>query len=168
MRKINTRYNRIKILIVFYTLFLVKISLAQGHFYAHDYERDNWQKPELIMDTIGVEAGMTIGEVGAGDGYFTAKLVRRVGESGLIYANDIKEYFVRDINNYRKLAVCKNVKTILGTEENPRFPDSTMDMVVMVYVFHHLTNPVSIMQNIKPSLKLGAKVFIIDPDPVRF
>ncbi|MBN1997555.1 class I SAM-dependent methyltransferase [candidate division KSB1 bacterium] len=144
------------------------ISYAQNFSSPRNAARDRWQKPQIIMDSIGVKAGLTIGEVGAGDGYFTFKLARRVGESGVIYANDIKKDFAQDMEEKCKEAGLTNIKTIVGETENPLFPDSTMDMVVMVYVFHDLSMPVPLMKNIKPSLKAGAKVCIIDRDPDRY
>lgn len=146
----------------------IRISYAQNFSSPRNAARDKWQKPQMIMDSIGVKVGMTIGEVGAGDGYFTFKLARQVGESGVIYANDIKKDFVQEMKDRCEEAGLTNIKTIVGETENPLFPDSTMDMVVMVYVFHDLSRPVPLMKNIKSSLKADAKVCIIDRDPERY
>src|SRR5210317_2229391 len=82
--------------------------------FSYSQGRDSWQQPEKVMDVIGVKAGMTIGEPGAGDGYFTFKLSKRVGKSGKIYANDIKEDELEKIRNRCKTEGIKNIKTILG------------------------------------------------------
>jgi ubiquinone/menaquinone biosynthesis C-methylase UbiE len=149
---------------LFFLFLIYQICTAQNNPSA----RDLWQKPEMIMDSLGIRAGMTIGEVGAGNGYFTVKLARRVGETGVIYANDIKRNFIRDMNQRSQNEGLNNIRAILGKEDHPLFPDSTLDMVIMVYVFHHLTQPVSMMKNIKPALKDGAMVCIVDRDPDRF
>ena len=141
-----------------------QISLAQSNQSA----RDLWQKPEMIMDSLGIKTGMTIGEVGAGGGYFTVKLARRVGETGLIYANDIKRNFISDMNRLSRNEELNNIRAVLGKEDSPLFPDSTLDLVIMVYVFHDLTQPVSMMEHIKPALKKGAMVCVVDRDPDRF
>jgi ubiquinone/menaquinone biosynthesis C-methylase UbiE len=130
--------------------------------------RDQWQKPELIMDSLEIKTGMTIGEIGAGGGYFTVKLARRVGKTGIIYANDIKKNFISEMNRRSRNEGLDNIRAILGKEDHPMFPDSTLDMAVMVYVFHDLTQPVALMKKIKPALKKGALVCIVDRDPDRF
>ena len=65
---------------------------------AHISSRDSWQQPEKIMDTIGVKPGTVIGDVGAGEGYFTFKLAKRVGEHGKIYANDLNEKVLEELS----------------------------------------------------------------------
>lgn len=151
-----------KLRIFLFVLIICSISTAQ------DYWRDDWQKPDMVMDSLGVKTGMTIGEVGAGDGYFTKKLAQRVGESGIIYANDIKNDFIGDMDDLCKKEGLNNIKPILGEVDDPLLPDSTMDMVIMVYVFHDLTKPVALMKNLKSALKTGAKVYIVDRDPDRY
>ncbi len=127
--------------------------------------RDSWQQPDKVMDAIGVRPGMTVGEVGAGYGYFTFKLAGRVGETGLIYANDIKRNALRSIEETARRRNIKHIMTILGDTADPRFPPATMDLVIMVYVFHELAKPVELLQNLKPSLKPNAPVVILERDP---
>jgi len=127
-------------------------------------DRDSWQQPEKVMDVIGVKPGMVIGEPGAGEGYFTFKLSRRVGETGKIYANDIVENKLKRIIKRCEEEDVKNIETVLGKVDNPLFPKNTMDMVIMVYVFHHLEKPVEFLQNIKPSMKPNATLVILERD----
>jgi ubiquinone/menaquinone biosynthesis C-methylase UbiE len=128
-------------------------------------ERDQWQQPERIMDSLGIRAGMVIGEVGAGEGYFTFKLAQRVGSSGRIYANDIVQRVLDHINNHCREEKIKNITTILGKVEDPSFPRAQLDMVVMMRVFHDLSKPVNLVNNIIPALNEGALLVIIDPEP---
>ena len=130
--------------------------------------RDDWQQPERMMDSIGVAAGMTIGEPGAGDGYFTLKLAHRVGPEGRIFANDIAAYKLEQLRKKAAELSFENITTILGEVEDPLFPDSTMDMVIMVYVFHDLEKPVPFLQNLRRDLKEGAGLYLIERDPERF
>lgn len=125
-------------------------------------DRDSWQQPERVMDAIGVKAGMTIGEVGAGRGYFTFKLARRVGDEGRIYANDIDEEALKFIEGQSRNEGITNIEIILGKVDDPIFPEKTMDMVFMSFVFHMLEKPVEMMKNVKPTLKSGATVIILD------
>jgi len=120
------------------------------------------------MDILGIKAGMTIGEAGAGDGYFTFYLSERVGKTGKIFANDIEEDKLDKISKKCKDGSITNITTILGEQTDPLFPQNQMDMVVMMYVFHDLTKPVEFLLNIRKYLKPGAQVVIIDRDPDKY
>jgi ubiquinone/menaquinone biosynthesis C-methylase UbiE len=139
------------------------IFLIPGYAYAD--LRDSWQQPERIMDSIGVRTGMTIGELGAGRGYFTFKLADRVGSDGKIYANDIDEDILEEIRKKCDANSIKNVITILGTEKDPKFADTALDMAVMMIAFHDFKYPVEMMQNLARALKPDAPVIIIERNP---
>jgi SAM-dependent methyltransferase len=117
------------------------------------------------MDAIGVKPGMTIGEVGAGNGYFTFKLAARVGPTGLIYANDINPNSLQNIKAGARQRRIDNIVTVRGEVADPLFPPGVLDLVIMVYVFHELTEPVKLLQNLKSSLKPDAPLVILERDP---
>jgi SAM-dependent methyltransferase len=125
------------------------------------------QPPEKVMDAIGVRPGMVIGEVGAGRGRYTVHLARRVGDSGKIYANDINTRSLDYLRDRCRREGIGNVETILGEVEDPLFPDDSLDMVFMVLTYHHLADPTALFRNLIPSLKPGATVVVLDPDPVK-
>ncbi|MEJ2583243.1 MAG: class I SAM-dependent methyltransferase [Acidobacteriota bacterium] len=105
-------------------------------------ERTTWQPPEQIMDVAGVRAGMRIGEAGAGEGYLTFPLARRVGRA--------------------ELEGIGNIVTVLGEVEDALFPENDLDMVIMVYVLHHLDRPVEFLRNLGAYLKPGAPIVIVE------
>lgn len=127
--------------------------------------RDDYHQPDRVMDVAGVKPGMTIGEVGAGHGYFTFHLSRRVGNSGKIYANDISSRVLAAIRRKCDAEGITNIETIVGEVEDPLLPDAELDMVFIVNAFHDLAKPVELLNNLVPSLKPGAPVVIIDRDP---
>jgi ubiquinone/menaquinone biosynthesis C-methylase UbiE len=120
------------------------------------------------MDTIGVKKGMKIGEIGAGEGYFTFKLSERVGPSGKIYANDIRQSVLDTIQKKVLEDNINNIHVLLGSTEDPYFPEDNFDMIVMMLVYHELEKPVLYFQNLKKYLKPGATVVVIDRDPQRW
>ena len=125
------------------------------------------QPPAKVMDAIGLKAGMVVGEVGAGRGRYTIHLAVRVGPTGRVYANDINAdalAVLRDRCLRDKLA---NVETILGRVDDPLFPKAALDMAFMILTYHHLAKPVDLLKNLIPSLKPGATVVVIDPDPIK-
>jgi ubiquinone/menaquinone biosynthesis C-methylase UbiE len=132
---------------------------------AAERDRDSWQQPEKVMDTIGVKEGMTIGEVGAGNGYFTFKLAARVGPTGLIYANDIDPNGLQNIKAGARQRKIEHIVTVQGEVADPLLPPGVMDLVIMVYAFHELAEPVKLLQNLKPSLKPDATLVILERDP---
>ncbi len=127
--------------------------------------RDSYHQPDKVMDVVGVKPGMVIGEVGAGHGYFTFHLSRRVGVSGKIYANDIATRALAAIRRKCEKEGITNIQTIVGEVEDPLLPDGELDMVFIVNAFHDLAKPVRLLNNLVPSLKPGALVVIIDRDP---
>lgn len=127
--------------------------------------RDKWMQPEKIMDAIGVIPGMVIGEAGAGEGYFTFKLAHRVGNAGRIYANDILERVLGTIRERCERQGITNITTVLGEVEDPLFPESTLDMVVMMAAFHDFEKQVEWLKNVKQYMKSNASLVIIEKDP---
>ena len=130
--------------------------------------RDRIHQPEKVMDLAGVEPGMVIGEVGAGEGYFTFKLSGRVGENGKIYANDIVERVLRSVRRRCERDGITNIETIVGEVDDPLFPEVALDRVFIVNAFHDLARPAALLDNLIPSLKPGASVVILDHDPVKY
>ena len=99
------------------------------------YSRARWEHPEAILDTLGIRAGMVIGEVGAVSGYFTFMLYDRVGETGKIFANDISRSALSTLRERARRNGVENIEVIQGEVENTRFPPATMDMVIMVLTY---------------------------------
>jgi arsenite methyltransferase len=131
----------------------------------HADVRDTWHQPDEVMDVVGVKPGMIIGEVGAGHGYFTFHLSRRVGDSGRIYANDIASSALASLRRKCENEGITNIETIVGEVEDPLLPKGILDMVFIVNAFHDLAKPVELLNNLVPSLKPEAPVVIIDRDP---
>lgn len=125
-------------------------------------DRETWQPPQKIMDSIGVKPGMRIGEAGAGRGYFTFPLAHRVGVDGVVFANDISTYGFNSIRNRADEEGLENIKIVIGEVEDPLFPEKNLDMVVMVYVLHEIERPIKFLKNLQSYLKPGGLLVIIE------
>jgi ubiquinone/menaquinone biosynthesis C-methylase UbiE len=137
--------------------------------YEEDWERsaNDRQPPDRVMDAIGIKPGMIVGEIGAGRGRYTVHLANRVGEKGKIFANDIDQDALAYLQERLRRNHIGNVLTVLGREDDPLLPKNSLDMAIMVWVYHHVSQPIALLKNLIPSLKPGAAVVIIDPNPER-
>jgi SAM-dependent methyltransferase len=126
-------------------------------------DRYQGQADDRILDLMGIRPGMVLGEIGAGDGRYTLPLARRVGDRGKVYANDIDPEPLAALRELCKKTGTKNVESLVGKVDDPTFPAGALDLAIMVLVYHHLDQPVLLLQNLKPSLKPGAAVVIVDP-----
>ena len=120
---------------------------------------------ERAMDAVGVAPGMVVGEAGAGDGYFTLPMARRVGPAGAVYANDISRRALDRLASSARREQLDNVHVVEGDVDDPRFPRRDLELVVVVHAFHDFSQPVEWLRNARRYLKPGAAVAIIDSDP---
>jgi ubiquinone/menaquinone biosynthesis C-methylase UbiE len=127
--------------------------------------RDAQLQPERVMDAIGVRPGMIVGEAGAGRGYFTFKLARRVGVSGKVYANDIDRSALDDLRQTCRGEKIDNIETVVGEVDDPLFPVAGLEVVVMVYAIHDFARPAAFLANLKKYLKPGGAVVVLDQNP---
>ena len=122
---------------------------------------------ERAMDAAGVAQGMVVGEAGAGDGYFTLPMARRVGSEGAIYANDISKRVLTSLAENARREQLPNVHTVEGAIDDPRFPRQDLELVVVVHAFHDFSKPVEWLVNARKYLRPGGAVVIIDVDPAQ-
>lgn len=121
------------------------------------------QPPEKVLESIGVKPGMTIGEIGAGRGRYTVYLARETGRTGKVFANDIDDASLAYLRGRCRRSGISNVETITGELNDPLFPENSLDMAIMVLVYHMIANPDDLLRNLKHSLKPGARLVILDP-----
>ncbi|MFC1853679.1 class I SAM-dependent methyltransferase [candidate division CSSED10-310 bacterium] len=135
---------------------------------AHSTEKDKdrwlWQLPRKVMKEIGIKEGMVVADVGAGDGYFTIPLAQKVGNKGIIIASDIDQNGLDKIKVKSDKLGLKNIRIILGDENNPKLPSGQIDIVLIVNTIHYIKDLNSVLDNIKTSLKPGGKMVIIQWD----
>jgi len=122
---------------------------------------------DRAMDAIGVAPGMVVGEAGAGDGYFTLPMARRIGTEGVVVANDVSRKALRELEQRSAKEGLKNIQTVVGETADPLFPRHDLQLVVVVHAFHEFDRPVEWLVNVKKYLRPGASLAIIDRDPDR-
>ncbi len=136
-------------------------------------ERDLEEDPDRAIDVLRIEKGATVADVGAGSGYMTVKLSKKVGPQGKVYANDIQQGMLDLLNKRLVKSKITNVTTVLGTQDDPRLPSEALDLIIMVDVYHELSQPQVILRKLRSSLKPGGRLVLLeyrkeDPDvPIR-
>jgi ubiquinone/menaquinone biosynthesis C-methylase UbiE len=124
--------------------------------------RDERLQINRVMDILGVTAGKTVADIGAGSGWFTVRAARRVGEGGTVYAVDINPESIRYVDDRAQKEKLHNVKTILGKADDPLLPAGAVDAVLLLKTYHEVAEPVTLLRNLRGALRAGAKVGIID------
>ena len=117
---------------------------------------------DRVMDLLGIGPGKTVADIGAGSGWFTVQAARRVSDSGIVYAVDINPEAIHYIEDRLQKEQLHNVKTILGREDDPLLPANRIDSVLLLKTYHEVAKPVTLLRNLRASLRAGAKVGIID------
>ena len=118
-------------------------------------DRGLWQQPDRIMDVLNVRTGSIVADVGAGAGWFTVRLARRVGPHGRVYAEDIQQPMLDAIAYRVSREGLSNVETVLGTAEDPMLP-ADLDAVLIVDVYAEVGNPVSLLTDVAAALNPDA------------
>jgi ubiquinone/menaquinone biosynthesis C-methylase UbiE len=124
-------------------------------------DREQWQKPDQIMDALKIADGSVVSDLGAGGGWFTVRLARRVGPNGLVYAEDIQPLMIEAIKRKVQRENLTNVRTLLGTTRDSRLPRG-LDAVLIVGAYHEMEDPVALLANAAESLKPQGRIGVVD------
>jgi ubiquinone/menaquinone biosynthesis C-methylase UbiE len=124
-------------------------------------DRDLWQLPGQIMDALGVAEGAIVADIGAGGGWFTIRLARRVGPNGVVFSEDIQKQMLEATGRRVSKEGLRNVQTVLGTADDPQLP-GTVDAALIVDTYHELENPVALLRNTARSLKPQGRIGVVD------
>lgn len=128
-------------------------------------EPRDWQDTEKIMERLHLKTGDIVADIGAGSGYFTTSLASRVGEKGMVFAEDIQIEMINYITKKVEALELKNVRVIFGKVEDPSLLDNFFDLVFLANTYHELEKPILLLENIRKDLRYYGRLAIIDWDP---
>jgi cyclopropane fatty-acyl-phospholipid synthase-like methyltransferase len=114
-------------------------------------ERENEEAPSKALDALELKPGMVVADIGAGSGYYASRMAKRVGPTGRVYATDIQQGMIDLLNRRIASEGLSNVTTVLGGMDDPKLPDSSIDLAIMVDVYHELQQPQIFLQRLKPA-----------------
>ena len=120
------------------------------------------EAPEQALALIGIRSGMIVADVGAGSGYMTTRLARLVGPTGRVYANDIQPAMLRVIHEKAQAEHLSNVDIVQGAETETNLPERTIDLALLVDVYHELWHPQEILRSIRRSLRADGQLILVE------
>src|SRR5688572_25174120 len=130
-------------------------------------DREAWQKPDEIMDALGIADGARVADIGAGAGWFTIRLARRVGPNGRVFAQDIQREMLEATRRRVSREGLQNVETRLGHGTSPNLPEGTLDAVLVVDVYPEVEDRVTFLRNLATSLKRNGRIGVVNYKPGR-
>jgi predicted methyltransferase len=130
-------------------------------------DRAAWQKPDQIMDALGIADGSTVADIGPGAGWFTIRLANRVGPRGLVYAEDVQQEMLEATRRRVAREGLRNVEMRLGTGTDPNLPVAHLDAVLVVDVYPEVDDRVTFLRNLKKAIKANGRIGIVNYKPGR-
>jgi ubiquinone/menaquinone biosynthesis C-methylase UbiE len=125
-------------------------------------DREAWQRPDRIMDELGIGERSVVADLGAGGGWFTVHLANRVGPSGRVFAEDIQPEMLQAIKRRVQRLELHNVETKLGTPTDPRLPKGSLDAALIVETYNEIEQPVPLLKNLATALKPTGRIGIVN------
>jgi ubiquinone/menaquinone biosynthesis C-methylase UbiE len=135
---------------------------VQGAPWLERDEREDEEAPERALRILKIEKGAVVADIGTGSGYMAVRMAKIVGPQGKVYANDIQLGMLDLLRKNVEKAKLTNVVPVLGTTEDPRLPADTLDLAIMVDVYHEFSQPQVMLQKIKQALKPTGRLVLLE------
>ena len=125
-------------------------------------EREDEEAPSKAVDALDLKPGMVVADIGAGSGYYASRIAKRVGPTGRVYATDIQPGMIELLDRRIKSEGLTNVTTVLGGMDDPKLPPKSVDLAIMVDVYHELQQPQLFLQRLKDTFKPGGRLVLLE------
>lgn len=134
----------------------------QGAEWLERPERIQEEEPDRAIAALDIARGATVADVGAGSGYFTVRLSDAVGPDGRVYANDLQPEMLAMLESRLERQKISNVTLVQGTTTDPRLPAESIDLILMVDVYHEFSQPQTMLRALRQSLKSGGRLVLLE------
>ena len=128
----------------------------------NEKERDTAGESRQLVRLLDIKSGMTVADIGAGSGYYVVRLSPIVGPHGRVIAEDVVPEYLRGLHRRVRDLGLQNVAIALGEPHDPRLPADSLDVAMLVHMYHEIAKPYALLYNLIPALKPGARVGIVD------
>lgn len=132
--------------------------------FSTETQRDSVGEAQKVMDLAEIEPGMTVADIGAGEGYYTVRLAKRVGETGRVLAQDIDRDALDRLARRVERERFDNASIKPGEPDDPRLPEDSFDRIFLVHMYHEVTEPYAFLWRLWPALREGGQVIVVDID----
>jgi ubiquinone/menaquinone biosynthesis C-methylase UbiE len=134
----------------------------QGAPWLERSEREEEEAPDAALNVLKIPSGASVADIGAGSGYITVRLAARVGPTGRVFANDVQPQMLNILARRLSNAKITNVTLVEGTLDDPKLPPASVDLALMVDVYHELSQPQAILRHLRESLKPGGRLVLLE------
>ncbi len=141
---------------------IAPVMSADGAEWLDRETRAREERPEKAIAALGLKPGMTVGDVGAGTGYYSTRLAKAVAPGGLVYANDIQPAMLERLKAKAQAEHLTNIIPVLGTDSDPKLPAGKLDLVLLVDVYHEFSHPQQMLDRLHDSLKPGGELVFLE------
>jgi tRNA A58 N-methylase Trm61 len=135
---------------------------VQGADWLNRPEREQEENPEGALDALNLRPGMTVADVGAGTGYMSLRMAKRVGPQGKVYANDLQPEMLRRLRENAVKAGLRNIETVQGEEADPKLPAGRMDLILLVDVYHEFSQPQKMVDRLREALSPTGRLVLLE------
>jgi predicted methyltransferase len=132
--------------------------------YSTEETRDRLGEAERVMTRLGLARGMRVADVGAGDGYYTVRVARRLGPGATIYAQDVEPRHLERLAARLVAERLTGITLVRGAPTDPKLPPQSVDVAILAHMYHEIENPYEFLHRLRPALAEGARVAVIDVD----
>jgi SAM-dependent methyltransferase len=140
------------------------VSKTIGTEFSTEAKRDEAGEAEEVMDWAGIQPGTTVADIGAGEGYYTVRLAKRVGDKGRVLAQDINRGALERLGRRIDSEDWRNVSIKPGEIDDPKLPERSFDRIFMVHMYHEVTEPYALLWRLRPALAEKGQVIVVDRD----
>ncbi|MBP7952384.1 MAG: class I SAM-dependent methyltransferase [Sphingorhabdus sp.] len=140
------------------------VSKIVGTQFSTEAARDGAGEAEKVMDWAGIALGSTVADIGAGEGYYTVRLAKRVGNKGRVLAQDIDRPALQRLGERIARERLDNVAIKEGAADDPRLPANSFDRIFLVHMYHEVSEPYAFLWRLAPALAKGGQVIVVDRD----
>ena len=140
------------------------VSAVSGGGFSTEQARDDRREAQTVMDLAQIRPGMTVADIGSGEGYYTVRLAERVGKKGRVLAEDIDRDALARLGSRVEAEHLDNVSIKLGTEDDPKLPPGSFDRIFMVHMYHEVSEPYAFLWHLRPALKTGGSAIVVETD----
>lgn len=132
--------------------------------FSNEDARDERNEAQVVMDLADIRPGMTVADIGAGEGYYTVRLAERVGADGRVLAQDISREALDRLGRRVEKERLENISIKLGDSDDPQLPPDSFDRIFMVHMYHEVTDPYAFLWNMWPALTSGGQIVVVESD----